>query len=413
MSKNLAKIHSMQKAEWPQAPIIMSGSPVFDAIREKGLTRAKLTSPPELADEWWRYSKFDLFELGTLTDSEAVNFELRDFSSQSSLVSSAQIELRTPSGAQDEKLLNQILLARESEQSLEGLSDFHLACAKSCSIVKIAANARIEKPILLSQVISKANAKAAAPIIIVEVGSGSVCTLIEDLSFNNCQHYFPRVEIIIGDAAEFEFVSSQRLPKEAVYYARHRLHVGRDVIGRISHLATGAKVSRVDLDCRFYKAGSNVELYGLYLADDKRLVDYHPCQEHLAPYCKSELYFKGVVKDRARAVYYGYIKVSEGAQKTDAYQANRNMLLSSEARADSIPNLNIKANDVRCSHGSSVGQVGSDELFYLMSRGLTREQAERLLVQGFMEDLLAKIKNPLVHDYLSKLILERLDNRGA
>jgi Fe-S cluster assembly protein SufD len=103
-------------------------------------------------------------------------------------------------------------------------------------------------------------------------------------------------------------------------------------------------------------------------------------------------------------VYYGFIRVAEGAQKTDAYQKNRNLLLSEKARSDAIPNLEILANDVKCSHGASVGQVGADELFYLMSRGINRTDAEQILVQAFFEDVVAKVENPFAREYVDQVV---------
>jgi Fe-S cluster assembly protein SufD len=133
---------------------------------------------------------------------------------------------------------------------------------------------------------------------------------------------------------------------------------------------------------------------------------------HLAPHCRSDLFTKGVIKDSARSVYYGYIRVAEGAQRTDAYQTNRNLLLSPSACADSIPNLEIKANDVRCSHGASVSSVSAEDMFYLMARGLSRNSAEELLVEGFLSELLTRVKHPVLHGWLSALVTEQLARRG-
>ncbi|RIL10198.1 MAG: Fe-S cluster assembly protein SufD [Proteobacteria bacterium] len=200
----------------------------------------------------------------------------------------------------------------------------------------------------------------------------------------------------------------QRLGPASTYLARHRFHLLRDSSLNSFHLCLGGKTARLDLDCKLYQEGASADLHSLYLVDKRRHADIHTTQMHLAPNCRSDLYCKGVLKDQARSVYYGFIKVAEGAQKTDAYQTNRNLVLSHEARADTIPNLEIKANDVKCSHGASVGQVSQDELFYLMTRGLSRDRAERLLVEGFFEDLLSRLKDQALHDLVSQMILKRL-----
>jgi Fe-S cluster assembly protein SufD len=137
--------------------------------------------------------------------------------------------------------------------------------------------------------------------------------------------------------------------------------------------------------------GSHGELLGLYFPDGRQHIDHHTNQLHKSPNATSDLLFKGALKDRGRSVYQGYIKVYPNAQKTNAYQANRNLILSKNARADSIPGLEIEANDVRCTHGATASQLQEEYVFYLMSRGLSRPSAERLVVQGFLEEVLDRI----------------------
>jgi Fe-S cluster assembly protein SufD len=132
-------------------------------------------------------------------------------------------------------------------------------------------------------------------------------------------------------------------------------------------------------------------MLGLYFGDGDQHFDHNTRQDHIAPHAKSDLLYEGALDGKARAVFRGIIKVHRGAQQTDAYQTNRNLLLSPHARADSLPNLEIEADDVRCSHGASVGQLDQEHLFYLMSRGLSRSQAERLVVLGFLGEVLSRL----------------------
>jgi Fe-S cluster assembly protein SufD len=138
-------------------------------------------------------------------------------------------------------------------------------------------------------------------------------------------------------------------------------------------------------------AGANGELLGLYFPGGRQHLDHHTNQLHKSPHAASDLLYKGALKDRARSVYQGYVKVYPKAQKTNAYQANRNLMLSRQARADSIPGLEIEADDVRCTHGATAGQIPDEYTFYLMARGIDRTNAERMIIQGFFEEVLNRI----------------------
>ena len=154
--------------------------------------------------------------------------------------------------------------------------------------------------------------------------------------------------------------------------------------------------------------GANAKVTGAYFLTGSEHADYDTTQEHAAPNTTSDLFFKGVLADHSRAVWRGVIRVDKGAQKTDAYQENRNLLLSHEAHADSIPGLEIEANDVRCTHGATIGQIDKLQLFYLMSRGLSRAQAERLIVRGFFQPILDRIGSDEVRESLAAELEARM-----
>ena len=154
--------------------------------------------------------------------------------------------------------------------------------------------------------------------------------------------------------------------------------------------------------------GAVVKVTGAYYLTGREHADFDTTQEHGAPNTTSDLAFKGVLDDRARAVWRGVIRVDRGAQKTDAYQENRNLLLSTDAQATPIPGLEIEANDVRCTHGATVGQVDQGQLFYLMARGLTKGQAQRLIVRGFFENVLARVELEPVREALADALEARI-----
>ena len=174
------------------------------------------------------------------------------------------------------------------------------------------------------------------------------------------------------------------------------------------NVSLGASVSRVDLNTSLLGSGASSEMLGLYFGDENQHFDHNTSQDHVAPGTKSDLLYKGAMDDQSRAAFRGVIRVHHAAQGTDAYQTNRNLLLSEEACANSLPNLEIEADDVRCSHGATVGQLDSETLFYLLSRGLNRQQAERLVVLGFLGDVLTRLPLGGVVEKVTRAIEQKL-----
>ncbi len=170
----------------------------------------------------------------------------------------------------------------------------------------------------------------------------------------------------------------------------------------------GSKRGKVWIENDLAGPGATSRVTGAYFADGDQHLDYDTFQEHIAPNTESDFAFKGALREQATAVWRGMIRVEEGAQKTNAYQENRNLLLSDEAHADSIPGLEIMANDVRCTHGATLGRVDREELFYLMARGLSRAEAERLIVRGFFQDVLDRIELEPVREALGAALEARI-----
>jgi Fe-S cluster assembly protein SufD len=174
------------------------------------------------------------------------------------------------------------------------------------------------------------------------------------------------------------------------------------------NVALGATVSRVDLNARLLGPGANSDMLGLYFGDANQHFDFNTSQDHVAPNTGSDLLYKGALDGESRSVFRGIIRVHPNAQRTDAYQTNRNLLLSGKARADSLPNLEIEADDVKCSHGATVGELDAEAKFYLMSRGLDRITAERLVVLGFLGEVLARLPLGGVVEKVTRVIEEKL-----
>jgi Fe-S cluster assembly protein SufD len=215
-------------------------------------------------------------------------------------------------------------------------------------------------------------------------------------------------ELHVGQAAKLEYVSIQNLSRETWHFATHHARVERDAELDWVAGGFGSKKGKIRIQNDLSGPGATSRVTGAYFADGKQHLDYDTFQEHIAPSTESDFAFKGALRESAHAVWRGMIRVEEDAQKTNAYQENRNLLLSDSAHADSIPGLEIMANDVRCTHGATIGRVNREELFYAMSRGLSRGEAERLIVRGFFQDILDRIELEPVRDALGAALEARI-----
>lgn len=212
------------------------------------------------------------------------------------------------------------------------------------------------------------------------------------------------VEIFAEAGSQVYFISLQEWGQRVYDFHFVRADIRRDAYLRWCLTAFGGKLWRINCHSRLSEPGASTDMLGMSVGAGIQQFDHHTFQEHVAPQCKSDLLFKVVLMDRASSIYRGLIKVHKNAQGTDAYQANRNLLLSPKARADSMPLLEIEANEVRCTHGATIGRVDELQLFYLMSRGLSRRQAEKIIVDGFLQPIIAKVPVSWFSDKMQTLL---------
>jgi Fe-S cluster assembly protein SufD len=215
-------------------------------------------------------------------------------------------------------------------------------------------------------------------------------------------------ELYVEQAAKLEYVSIQNLSQETWHFASHHARVGRDAELDWVAGGFGSKKGKVWIQNDLTGPGATSRVTGAYFADGSQHLDYDTYQLHAAPNTTSDFAFKGALRDEATAVWRGMIRVEEDAQRTNAYQENRNLMLSPTTHAVPIPGLEILANDVRCTHGATVGQVDREQLFYLMARGLPRGEAERLIVRGFFSDVLDRIELEPVREALGEALEARI-----
>ena len=215
-------------------------------------------------------------------------------------------------------------------------------------------------------------------------------------------------ELVVGDGARLRYVCGQGLSERSWIFGAQRAEVGRDAALDWVALGFGSGRGRVRMETRLSGQGAEARVTGAYATHQRQHIDFDTTQEHAAPNTTSDLAFRGVLQDRSSAVWKGNIIVDPGAQKTDAFQDSRNLLISKSAHADSIPGLEIQANDVRCTHAAAVAQVDPEQLFYLRSRGLPEAEAKQLVIEGFLSALVERFEQGTVRDVLAGVLERRL-----
>jgi Fe-S cluster assembly protein SufD len=272
---------------------------------------------------------------------------------------------------------------------------------------------RLEDPVRITRWLSESGTAYFSRVLIVAETASQVSYVDEVLSddFDEDTFTSTAVEVVARDGAQVQYVSLQRLGSGAFFQSVQRTLAGRDATLDTLNVALGATTTRVDLNARLLGPGANSDMLGLYFGDHDQHFDFNTSQDHVAPNALSDLLYKGALDGSSRSVFRGIIRVHPEAQRTDAYQTNRNLLLSPDARADSLPNLEIEADDVKCSHGATVGELDEEAKFYLMSRGLTKTQAERLVVLGFLGEVLSRLPLGGVTEKVTRVIQEKLQRK--
>jgi Fe-S cluster assembly protein SufD len=269
----------------------------------------------------------------------------------------------------------------------------------------------VERPVLLTAVQGAERTELARrTLIVLEEGAQAEVweqqlSAAEDLDavFNTV------IELKVGDGARLRFVCGQALSERSWIFGTHRAEVARDGSLDWVALGFGSARGRVRMETRLGGPGSEARVTGAYASRGRQHIDFDTTQEHAAPSTTSDLAFRGVLAGRSTAVWKGNIIVDPGAQKTDAFQESRNLLLSKRAHADAIPGLEIQANDVRCTHAAAVAQVDAEQLFYLRAHGLPETQAKRLVIEGFLSALVERFEQGPVRDLLAGALERRLN----
>jgi Fe-S cluster assembly protein SufD len=383
------------------------------------LERYRALPLPSTSDEPWRFTNLGGFDPDSFVSNGHVRGQAPDVSAQTMLdldvagfasVTEDGIEIeRAPEGVTFEPLRDHELLGTLVGAD-EKFAAHNAALWEHGLLVRVPKGIVLERPLYVRIANSKEGGALFWRLLVIADPESRFSIVEEYVSASpELAGYSNAVsELFVGQAAKVEYVSLQSLSTGTWHFAAHRARVERDAELDWVAGGFGSKKGKTRIQNDLAGSGATSRVTGAYFADGEQHLDYDTFQEHIAPNTTSDFAFKGALRDNATAVWRGMIKVEKDAQKTNAYQENRNLILSEKAHADSIPGLEIEANDVRCTHGATISPVNQDELFYAMARGISRGEAERLIVRGFFTDVLNRIEMEPVREAVTEALEARI-----
>ena len=284
----------------------------------------------------------------------------------------------------------------------------HLAFATDGVRIEVAAGQAIERPILIDIQATQADT-ISFPHVELSVGANAEAGFIVVFRSPDGVELaaVPGVTLEAGDGGRVRYLAVQSWGDATVGVIHQKLRLGRDSTGRIGEIGLGGRVGRLDLHVELEGAGSSSEVVGLYFGEHEQVLDYRMLIQHLGRNTSSDVYLKGAVADSAQSVFTGLLRIEKDAIRTSAFETNRNLVLSENAKAHSVPNLEILCDDVVCGHGSSVGPLEDEHRYYLQSRGLSKERAERLLIQGFFTDVVDRLPIDVLAEPIQSTVFDR------
>ena len=304
-------------------------------------------------------------------------------------------------------------LARAADDDENAFTALNTAFLSSGALILVPKNTRVESPVHLLFLADGQDVKnISSPRVLVIAEQGSEATVIESYAslHEETAVYLTNavVEIVLEAGARLEHYKVQNESQQAFHVATTRAELGRSSSYNATTITLGAQLSRHDIGITLDQEGAECWIDGLYIVGTGQHADTHSLIDHRSPHCKSHQLYKGILDGKSRAVFNGKVFVRKGAQQTDAMQTNKNLLLSNEARVDTKPQLEIFADDVKCAHGATVGQLEEEQLFYLASRGMHTDIARNLLTYGFAEEVIDKIRIESIKAQLDEAVLNRL-----
>lgn len=294
------------------------------------------------------------------------------------------------------------------DATIDRFAALHQATWTSGTFLYVPRNVCIQQPIHTYTTISDGGSDFSHTLIVLEEGAEATVLAESNNPENETGLHCGAIEIVVGDRANLRYVNLQDWSQKVWHFAHQKAVVGRDSNLQWTVGALGSRLAKVNQHVSLRDKRANCQVNGVMFTENKQHLSYHTLQHHEAADCTSDFLYKGALQDTSRTVWRGMIKVDEAAQQTDGYQRNDNLLLSGRARADSIPGLEIEADDVRCTHGSTSGRVDEELIFYAQCRGFTRKEAIRMIVTGFFQQVFDRVTIDSVREALGVAIARRV-----
>ncbi len=379
---------------------------------------------PTGAEEDWRYVDFDLpfdtlevpFEPGRRLEPGPFIESLSDTSGHALIVDGHVVELES-----DGPVLTRLGDIGEQATIVPAdhnkLAAAHTAFANDGIFVNVPDGQVVDAPLVVEVQGVTENA-ASFPHISVSVGRNAEASVL--VVYRSAEGtrllMVPEVDLHVSDGGNLRFVSVQSLDHAGSNVVHQRVRLGRDATSRLGEVGLGGDLGRLDLVVNLEGDGSSSDLVGLYFGERSQTLDYRMVINHVGRSTTSDVFLKGALEDDSQSVFTGLLRIEKDAQKTSTFETNRNLVLSDNAKAHSVPNLEILCDDVVCGHGSSVGPLEEENLYYLMSRGLRRERAERLLIRGFFTEVIDRlpiqgIGQPVSDEVFSRFVQAQEEGR--
>jgi Fe-S cluster assembly protein SufD len=302
-------------------------------------------------------------------------------------------------------------LARHASFEENAFAALNTALFHDGVFVSIPARRVLERPVHILHIVTDTKSGAVfQPRNLIVAGDGASAKIIESyVTLGTTEPYLTNAvtELVLGEEALVELCKFQAESEKGFHVASIQAHQAKGSVWTSHSISFGARLARNNIQTVLGASGCNCIMNGLYLGRGDQLVDHHTVMDHSKPHCESHEYYHGILSDRSRGVFNGKIFVRKDAQKTNAKQTNRNLLLSNDAVIDTKPQLEIFADDVKCTHGATIGQLDEKALFYLQARGIPIAMARRMLIYAFASEVIERISLPQIREELDKVLLER------
>ncbi|MCP3938128.1 MAG: Fe-S cluster assembly protein SufD [Actinomycetia bacterium] len=396
-------------------------------LRSVAHERAVEAGLPSAEEEQWRYSPIDEIDLSSYYLAKHPHERLAGEFLDADSIADAALVIDTVDGFLtnvDDRGADGVVVIDSSKsesitatgtvlaESIDTFADANLALSPSPLVVSIAANVIVEGPIVVRHHIA-GDGGLVAPRLTVVAGENSQSTVIEVVTSDEVEAMVLAVtELSLAPAARLDYLVVQNLATSVWQIASQVSSIDRDARLATNAVALGGGYARLRTDTRMVGRGAEGNIMAVYLGGGDQSLDLRTFQTHVAPNTRSNLEFRGAVDDRSRSIYTGLIRIEPDAGSVEAYQTNRTIKLSDGAWAESVPNLEIENDDVKCSHASAVGPIDAEQRFYLESRGVPTPIAERLVVQGFFSDIVARMPHSGIAAVVEAHVADRLQGQG-